>query len=388
VKPRKIEREKARAALAAVHGFLPGSRPRGKSGALAVARRMSVIQSDPLDIAGRNHDLTLQSRVDGYRPRHLFDLLYKDRELFEYYCKMASIMPVEVYPAFQEGRARMRGKNAAFFKEHAREARDVMHALESGPVCSRDFESEKKVDWWGRTQVYRVVLEKLFVDGRTLIHRRDGGVKYYAMAEKLISPKLVDAEGPSGDDYRKAIALMICRASRLVSPSRAPEQWWEVGKTDKVGEILARLAKEGELFAMELEGWKGHVYAIADDERTWKDPPEADDWCRFVAPLDPLLWNRRLFAHVYGREYVWEVYKRAHERKYGYYCLPVLFNDGYVALIEPWYEKKEKKLEIKSFHLLDKKADRRRLKRSLAGELESFAEYLGAKKVLAGKVRL
>jgi uncharacterized protein YcaQ len=80
-------------------------------------------------------------------------------------------------------------------------------------------------------------------------------------------------------------------------------------------------------------------------------------------------------------EYSWEVYKKVKDRKYGYYCLPVIFNDSAVGLIEPFYRKKDKVLEIRSFHVLDKKIEKNRFKRAVKAELNRFSEYLGAEKV-------
>jgi uncharacterized protein YcaQ len=385
---RTLGLNEARLALAAVHGFIPGERPRGKAGALSVFARHRCVQSDPIDVAGRNHDLTVQSRVDGYRRRYLDELLYEDHELFEYYCKMASVMPLELYPVFNEARLKFSKRYAPFFKEHAKELRHILKELEGGPVCSRDFESDKKVDYWGKTQVYRVLLERLFIGGKVVIHHRETGVKYYSLVEDIVPGHLLAERGPRGAAFKRAVALTICKASRLASPSRAPEQWWEVGKTREVEAILQGLERDGELFQLSVDSWKGSLYAPSEDEGLWADPPEVEGWCRFLAPLDPLLWNRRLFANIYGHEYSWEVYKQEKDRKFGYYCLPVMYNGDYVALIEPWLDKKTGRLEIRSFHLLDRKVDKRRLKRALEDELDRFAMYIGAEKLLAGKVRL
>ncbi|MFH0816540.1 MAG: crosslink repair DNA glycosylase YcaQ family protein [Methanobacteriota archaeon] len=383
-------KSEAKLALAAAHGLGCEREFSGKAGALDVARRMGCVQSDPLDVAGRNHDLTLQSRVKGYRPMHLHDLCYKDRSLFEYYCKMASIMPIEAWPEFGAFREKWGKKLAPFFREHARETREVLVALEDGPISSRGFKGAKKVDWWwGKTNVYKVVLEHLFLTGRAIIARRDAGVKSYGLAEKLVPRALFDAESPKGDTFRKAVALRVCRASRLAASSSSPEQWTMVGKSKCVGETLAALERDGKLIKLELDGWKGSLYAPIENENIWKEPPGfGEDAARFLAPLDPLLWNRKLFSVIYGHDYVWEVYKKAHERRWGYYCLPVMFDGDYVGLIEPWYGKKERRLEIRSFHLLDRNVQRGRLKRALTDELTSFASYLGAEKVLAGKVKL
>lgn len=369
----------ARRALATAHG-LGGGRA-SKQGALETVRRMGCIQSDPIDVAGRNHDLTLQSRVAGYRPAHLDALLYKDRKLFEYTCKMLSIIPIETYPLFHSRRQFHIAQDKAFMREHKTVVKEILDAAECGPIASRHFGGEKKVHWWGETKVARVAIEKLWMQGRLAIHHREGGVKFYALAEKVVPRSLMDADPPCEDEARLARTLLIARASRLVSPSRSPEQWWFVGrKSSVVLKDLEALAKRDELFKLDVEGCKPPLYAPVEDVEIWDEPAEPErDSVRFLAPLDPILWNRKLFCELYGHHYVWEVYKKSHERKYGYYCLPVMFNGDYVGLIEPFLRKKDRVLEIRSLHIFDEAVRKDGAFRdAFSGELDTFSEYCGA----------
>jgi hypothetical protein len=342
---------------------------------------MGCIQSDPIDIAGRNHDLTLQSRVAGYRPAHLDALLYKDRKLIEYTCKMLSVLPIEDWPAHHWRRNFHEQQDEAFMKEHRGEVAKVMKALESGPVSSRELESEKKAHWWGMTKVARIALEKLWMQGRLVIHHREAGAKFYALAEDVVPDKILCAEPPDRDEARLSLTLSICRASRLASPSRSPEQWWFVGrKSAAVQKDLEALAKRGDLFRLEVEGCKPPLYAPVEDAEIWDGAMEPEESSvRFLAPLDPLLWNRKLFGELYCHEYVWEVYKRPRERKYGYYCLPILFDGEYVGLVEPFMRKKDRVLEIRSLHIFDEALRKSAAFRdAFSDELEVFSAYCGA----------
>jgi uncharacterized protein YcaQ len=365
----------ARHTLCTAHGFF--QQKKGIKGTLEVCRKQPCIQSDPIEVAGRNADLTLQSRVKDYRQEYLSQLLYKTRDLFEYHCKMLSILPMELYPVFAWLRNRLSKRHAPFFKEHEKETALILKMLEDGPVNSRDFKGWKKVSWWGSTALSRVILERLWSSGKVMIHHRDGSVKYYALTEDVIPNNI---SGLPDETCVKEMVNTIVRASRIVSPSRAPEQWYAVGKTKKVRELLKILEKEGSIFSINLDGFRGPVYAPVEDKKMWEDPAPPDtDYVRFLAPLDPLNWNRALFNAIYEMEYSWEVYKKAEDRKYGYYCLPVLFNGDYVGLIEPFYRKKEKILEVRSLHIL--KSVDKRFERAFEEELARFCENLGAKTV-------
>jgi len=53
-----------------------------------------------------------------------------------------------------------------------------------------------------------------------------------------------------------------------------------------------------------------------------------------------MMWDRELVKELFSFEYRWEVYKPVTEREYGYYVLPVLYGDSFIACFELGREKK------------------------------------------------
>src|SRR3712207_3798965 len=100
--PRKISAATARRFLALRHGLAaPRALPAEPTSVMRVFDRLGSIQFDPLGIAGRNHDLALAARIDGYRPDWTDALLYRDRLLFETFNKMLCIVPLAELPYFR-----------------------------------------------------------------------------------------------------------------------------------------------------------------------------------------------------------------------------------------------------------------------------------------------
>ena len=66
----------------------------------------------------------------------------------------------------------------------------------------------------------------------------------------------------------------------------------------------------------------------------------------FIAPLDPLVWDRDFLRTGFGFDYVWEVYVPGPKRRWGYYVLPILFGDRLVGRIEPRIDRRGGRLEI------------------------------------------
>ena len=214
-----------------------------------------------------------------------------------------------------------------------------------------------------------------------MVHHREGRIRYYTMPEKVIPEKHLTMEPPDEDGCLKELALMIVRSSRIVSPSKAPEQWNEIGKTREVRTILKELERDGKVFQIDLDGWNTDVYCPTEDEDIWTDIPEIkDQFVRFLAALDPVLWNRSLFKSIFENEYVWEIYKKKEDRKYGYYCLPIIYNGDYVGLIEP-YLRNDGVLDIRSFHLFDDISEDEVFLELLKKELERFMDYLEVKEI-------
>ena len=92
--------------ILAKQGLIGDYRFIGKQGAYQYVRQAGCIQFDPVDVCGKNAELTLQSRVKGFKKSMLKDLLYEDRLLVDYADKELSIWPTEDWPYFSSYRER------------------------------------------------------------------------------------------------------------------------------------------------------------------------------------------------------------------------------------------------------------------------------------------
>ena len=104
------------------------------------------------------------------------------------------------------------------------------------------------------------------------------------------------------------------------------------------------------------------------------DTPE--DYARFLAPLDNLMWDRQMLQKLFDFEYRWEVYTPAPKRKYGYYVLPVLYNGNFVARFEPEYASKTGKFIVKNWWWEDRVEPDRKMREAIEKEMERFASFL------------
>ena len=102
--------------------------------------------------------------------------------------------------------------------------------------------------------------------------------------------------------------------------------------------------------AVEVEQMKERLYCRAEDlpyiERVLQNP-ELRERCEFIAPLDNLMWDRKLIYALFDFDYKWEIYTPASKRKFGYYVLPLLYGDRFIGRAEMIVERKFNRLVVK-----------------------------------------
>ena len=395
-----ITRDQAKRFMLSRQGLLGKYRFAGKDGAYQYIRQAGCIQFDPVDVCGKNAELTLQSRVKGFRKKMLSDLLYKDRLLVDYSDKELSIWPSEDWPFFSEYREESKAHGAGFagIPELEREALDYIR--KHGPVSSDTLPIGGTVFWhssmhwsghWHReSPAARSVLEQLYTDGVLLIHHKSGSRKYYDLAEKYLSPELLNAPNPCQDEA----AWLDWRVRRRIGAvgllwNRRSDAWLGISMdTRQREEAFARMEAAGMIAAVQVEGIRMPMYLLSEDEplleAVLKD--EIDDHPRleFLAPLDPMLWDRKLIEAVWGYRYSWEIYTPPEKRKYGYYVLPVLYGRNLAGRIEAAADRKNRQLVVRNIWYEPDVRKTRKLDRAVDAAVQRLARFNECDQVTGG----
>ena len=337
----------------------PRSLPAKPESVLAVVDRLGSLQFDPLEVAGRNHDLVLLARVAGYRRAWTDHWLYEDRRLYETYNKSLNIVPVAEMPLYRHiwDRARRRHEAGAF-DEHAPLVEELLTRIrEQGSLLPRDVGPREAIDWyWRPTNQVRAILEGLAEVGTIGIARREGNLRVYDLAERLFPSDILEARREEEEQQRHRL-LARYRGNGLLGASGNQELW--VGGTGYAADRAARrevLVDEGRLVPVQVEGIRGERFVVAEDvgyldqaeqELAAGDPPGgAGPAVTFLAPLDPLCWDRDLLRRLFGFDYIWEVYVPEAKRRWGYYVLPILYGDRLVGRIEPRIDRRAGTLRV------------------------------------------
>lgn len=366
---------------------------------MSVVERLGLLQFDPLEVPGaRNHDLTLHARIAGYRREWCEALLYgPGRQLIELYNKSLNILPMHELPhyriAWQRSSTYYRG---GILEEQADVAQAILRRLKAdGPLSTASFgEHGHAVDWWwAPTRASRAVMEALFVTGRIGIARRDGNRRYYDLIERIVPPELVDVRESEEDAMTHRLLSRYRAVGLTTNVGTQSEVMYSAGSTAERARRTERLVDDGRLLTVAVEGLKRERYIVAEDEPLLEatgDPASLDPHhVSFLAPLDPLVWDRRMLRELFDFDYLWEVYVPEAKRKWGYYVLPMLYGDRFVGRIEPRLERRTRTLAIIGvwFEPHFAPMEDPRFIDAFAEAIEAYRDFVGATKVTWPRTR-
>ena len=380
-----IDIETARRFILGKQGLWPGRRWRGPIGTEQAMRTMEYLQLDPLQIIARSQDISLFSRVINYKPELWENAAYKQRKFFDWGGWLAArsmdelpywrvVMHRERDGGYGDSRIRQMAK------EHAKAIVEVRAILKDrGTVGNRDFEAADRK----KTQSYRgrkdssLALYYLWRIGDVMTHHRERFERVYALTENVAPKELIFEKTQEEADrflIRKEISF-----GGITRIQRTGDSYGR-GEPDRAAKkLLEGMLADGEIIEVKVEGLKAIQFALADDAKVitdlsagripkaWKPlDTTTNEETVFLAPLDHVSARGRA-KDLFGFDYVWEVYKPEHQRKFGYYVLPVLWGDRLVARFDSKLDRTTNTFIVFGLWLEDK---------SLAKDV-AFAEALG-----------
>lgn len=310
-------------------------------------RHLGFVQIDPINVCGRMQDHILRHRVRGYREQDLMRHVHGEgpRQAFEHHLPDSSnlaALPLEAWPHLQRTmRERERGDSSWSGKltpaERKLADRVLARITAEGPLCSQDIESARKAKnhAWDSTTLAKSTLQKLFFHGRVLIGRRDGIRRYYDLPEKVLPAAVLSAPVPAAEETARWLALLKLRQRRLAMLKAAE---------------LRLIADE--VVPAGVESSSMRLYLLRADlpvlEELLSSAEEGASVPRLIAPLDPVIYDRRVTEALWGFDYRWEVYVPPQKRVRGYYALPLLHRGQFIGHADVKADREAGKLQLLS----------------------------------------
>ena len=332
---------------------------RARAAALSVVRHFGYLQLDTVSVAGaRSHGLVLLSRLEAFEPRLAEELLQPGEPLFEYWGHEASWLPIELYPLFAFRRRAF--ERHPWWGDLVAENPAVAETLRSrirneGPLRSIDMEGRGSRGWWA-LKIARKVAAALWSSGELAVVERRGFQRTFDLAERVI-PELWREADVSDEESFEELLLLALNGHGWATTGTLVQTWRLSPHRREVEAALARLAEGGRIVSCALvaddggrtRGW----IRPADLELAWRTGalrPRRDRGV-LLSPFDPLLWDRARVDRLFGFHQVLEIFKPASQRRYGYYCLPVLAGERLVARFDLKADRRTGRLRVLGEHL-------------------------------------
>ncbi|OPX09015.1 winged helix-turn-helix domain-containing protein [Mycobacterium sp. AT1] len=388
----KLTSGQARRVAVAAQGFAE-PKPVGsvtRSHLRRLVSRIQVLQLDSVSVAVRAHYAPIFSRLGPYDRGVLERAAWSHsarspRLLVEYWAHEAALMAVDDWPLL---RWRMREyADGRWGKEIVRKNRqlaaDVVAAVaELGPSTAGQIEAHlaaeprgRKGPWWDRSDT-KWVAEALFASGTLTTGTRVGFARHYDLSERVLPPDVFARDVPDADAVRE---LVLRSATALgVATETDIRDYFRLG-AGQAKPVIADLVAEGELEAVEVDGWTAPGYL-----RAGQVVPRVNRGTALLCPFDPLIFFRPRVERLFGFHYRIEIYVPEPKRQFGYYVWPFLLDGELVGRVDLKADRIRGALLVPGA-FVEPGRDADRVAEALAGELRTMATWLGLEDVVVGE---
>lgn len=345
----------------------------GLSGTRSAIEHLGYVQIDTISVVERAHHHVLWSRVPGYDPTHLNQLI-REQHIFEYWYHAASYLPMRDYRYALPRMMSVRNGENRYYKSVDEHLMNEILARVSaeGPLRVRDIdkgENKGKGNWWNWGPGRRA-LDKLFMQGDLMICERNGMEKVYDLAERCL-PKGIDRSMPTLSEYAAYLFDTTLRAHGVFTWKQLLHLRTGNPLRNAMREVLDARIEAGVVRALD----NAKVPTAYVDIQALEQAPTISHTLKILSPFDNVVIHRDRLSSLFEFDYRIECYVTASKRIYGYFCLPILYGDKFVGRIDCKAHRAHQRFEVLSLHLEEGPLDREQFFLALSDELQRFADF-------------
>ena len=351
---------------------LSGSRSgKNKDQLLKIIESIGYVQIDTISVVERSHHHTLWSRMPEYNRQMLDELMENDKSIFEYWSHAAAYLPMKDFrfSLIRKNNYSRRNKNwSSANKKILKYVYDRISA--EGPLQSKDFADKRtgSSGWWN-WKPSKDALDFLFHKGDLMIKARKGFQKVYDLTERVL-PENTDTSFPSENEFYEHLILTSVRSYGL---SSANEISYNRRYDKKLFlEALNKLTEEKTIKKINILGLNDEYYT-SEEKMNLPGRINSTKDVHILSPFDNLIIQRKRLKDLFDFEYTIECYVPEAKRKFGYFSMPVLYGDKFIARIDAKADRAENNFIIKNI-FREESAMNRNL---LSKKIKKLSEFCG-----------
>jgi uncharacterized protein YcaQ len=318
----------------------------GRGAVYRMIEHFGFLQLDTNTVIARAHHHVLASRIPDYQSEWLDELVEEGR-VFEYFASDAGYLPMEEFRFTLPVKQAFKTGSKPVTKAEADLMKYILDRVErDGPVRVGDFEYDRleaSTGWWDWRPA-KVALERLYLNGKLMIRRSKTFQKIYDLPVNFV-PTEIDQQMPTAEEYAQHIIYRTLKVMGLAYTKDI--SWWARRvKGNSVKKELSNLVELGAVMQVQVEGLKDPLYMLPKKENL----PEVSNEVFILSPFDILNVFRYRLRDFFNFDYQLECFVPAPQRRYGYFSLPVLAGDTFIARMDAKADRKNKVLIIHNLH--------------------------------------
>lgn len=313
-------------------GFEKYRQNKTKKNLLKIITQLGYVQIDTISIVERAHKHILWTRFPGFRNEILDELIEKEKKVFEFWDHAAAFLPMK-YFRFSLPRKKMYAEKYRIWKTKNRKLlKYILERIqEEGPLQSRDFENPKKRGLWWDWKPAKEGLEFLFHTGKLIARARKNFQKVYDLPERFL-PADVNTEMPSYEELAEHLIMKSITAGGLAAENEFTYLRHHNKNITKLA--LNKLTEAKKIIPVSIENSGTPYFTTKNILNKLKNNIHSEKNVHILSPFDNLVIQRKRLKAIFGFDYVIECYLPAGKRKFGYFCLPVLYGNKIAGKID------------------------------------------------------
>ena len=345
-----------------------------------VMRTVNIVQIDTINVLVRTQYLPFFSRLGPYPLEMLHRYAYEERKLCEYYAHAASLTPISHLPLLRHRMSEW--KPWRRWTEIMDESPGLLEAMvdeirAEGPMEVADFDHKgDRYGYWG-TSTTKLILETLMFQGRFAVSDRINSARRYDLIERVVPDHILNINLTRDEARRQMMKLAI--SSLGIATDYDLADYYRIRRSEAQYHLKS-LLENGEIERVEVEGVAPPTYALPDIA----PPSEPHNACAIVSPFDSVAWYRNRLEWLFDFYYKIEIYVPPKKRRYGYYVLPFILGNRFVARVDLKADRKASVLRVPGAFLEDG-CDEEEVSIRLTSELRLMADWLGLERIVIGQ---
>ncbi len=349
----------------------PVSFGKGKEAVYKLIDHLGFVQIDTNYVVERAHHHLIAARVPKYKLEWL-DQLQAEGRIFEFWTNATGYIPMHDFRFSLPVKASFLQRRKPLTPAESNLMRQVLDRIgREGPLMARDFENDrvtKSTGWWD-WRPSKLALERLHLEGKLMTFRKENFQKVYDLPENIL-PADIDMTMPTAEEYARHVirrslkALGIAYLKEIVFSTRYVQS--------SVKTEMQKMVDEGEVIQVEVTALKSSPLFMLATYKKKKIILSGDAF--ILSPFDVLNVYRHRLRDFFNFDYQVECFVPKPKRKYGYFSLPVLIGDTFVARMDSKADRKQRILTIYNLYFEPIK-----LTKSMVGKvcdaIKIFAEF-------------